>query len=259
MKARFRRLTRAQKVVLVVTVLLALAFSAIYAVGFSQKGIWLEGGFLVYAQPEVVTYVDEGVTRTTTDVAATYTGKVEGARLTVAVMVDKTIYTQWGDVTHGPYTVREDPTALPQAAWDGMTGVEVREGDALLFWGGWLSAGGTEAAMTQDGQLRISSPVTYDQPPLRELTFHHVLRLWSGPELVRRASALWYLTGLFVAVLGVLSLLFAEKLFRWNLSWMVQDPDSPEPSGWEIGKRTLCAAIFALLALACWILGLRNR
>ncbi len=243
MKTRFRSLTRAQQVVLLATVLLTLVFTVIYAVSIFKQGIWYCGGFLTYSQ-------NQGT--------VTYSGHAEEARLTVTIEPDKTVTTQWGDVVHGPYTVREDPTALPPEAWDGMVGVEVREGTTVLFRGGWLSAGDTEVAMTSDGELHVPSPILYDHPPLRELDFQDILRLWSGPDLVRRANIGWYFPGLLLAVLGILILLFAEELFRWKLSWQINDPDSAEPSGWELGRRTLCAALFALLALVCWVMGLVN-
>ncbi len=232
MKTRFHRLTRAQKIVLLVTVLLVLVFTVLYPLAFFQQGNWYGGSFLTFSQNRET---------------VTYTGRVEGEPLTITVDGDKTISTQWGDVRRGPYTVREDPTALPQEAWGGMTGVEVREGDNLLLRGGWQPD--MDAAMTQDGRLLFSavSPFPAD-----------ILRLWSGPVLVRRANIGWYFPGLLLAVLGILSLLFAEELFRWNLSWQISDPDSAEPTGWEIGRRTVYAALFALLALVCWIMGLVN-
>lgn len=244
MKTRFRRLTRGQKAIILATALLTLVFTVIYAVGFSRTGIWYCGGFLTHAQHQGET---------------TYTGWADDARLTVTVDSNKAIYTQWGDAARGPYTVREDPTALPPEPLDGMVGVEVREGANVLFRGGWLSAGDTEAAMDQSGKLYIPSPVPYNQPSPRELDFQDILRLWSGPELTRRAGIGWYLFGLFIAALGVLSLLFAEELFRWNLSWVVRDPSGVEPTDWALTRRTAGAMGFTLLAILCWLIGLIHQ
>ena len=49
----------------------------------------------------------------------------------------------YGDLVYGPYTVKKDQTAIPKGktSSDSMIGVEVREGDAILFRGGVLITG----------------------------------------------------------------------------------------------------------------------
>lgn len=49
------------------------------------------------------------------------------------VYADKTIEFQYRDMTYGPYTAKEDPTAIPKDSEIGeyMTGVELRDVDSI--------------------------------------------------------------------------------------------------------------------------------
>lgn len=54
------------------------------------------------------------------------------------VSSDKTVEFHYGEREYGPYTAIEDPTAIPRdnESRESMTGIELREGDEVIFRGG---------------------------------------------------------------------------------------------------------------------------
>ena len=84
-----------------------------------------------------------------------YSGKIQGKQAHFMVSEDKTIVFQYGDKTYGPYTVKEDSTAIPkdEEMQEYMTGVELRQGEDILFRGGVLETGEYYLLYNEDGTL----------------------------------------------------------------------------------------------------------
>ena len=68
----------------------------------------------------------------------------------------------------------------------------------------------------------------------------------------------WYLfaLGIFCCIVCVISVLFADDLFRWHLRFRIRDADDAEPSDWELFSRwvgwimvTICALIYFIVGL----------
>lgn len=140
---------------------------------------------------------------------------------------DKTIIFQYGDHTYGPYTAEEDPTAIPEDGEmrDFMTGVEIRIGDEILFRGGVLESGDSYWLHNEDGTLtdvEESFMISY------------------GVEEEDSDS-----------------ILFADELFRWNLSFQIRNVDNAEPSDTVIAGRYLSWTVLTIAALALFITGLQ--
>ena len=55
----------------------------------------------------------------------------------------------------------------------------------------------------------------------------------------------------------MVSVLFADELFRFNLAFRIRDADRAEPSEWEIAGRYISWAVLPVVALALLIGGLR--
>ena len=157
--------------------------------------------------------------------ADVYTGKVRGETVRFTVNADRSVTFQRGERLYGPYTAAEDPTAVPAdsalAAY--MTGVELRRGGEVLFRGGVLENGGMYLLYREDGGLAD----------------------------IRGGDA----PGDYAA--DELTVLFADELFRWHLSFRIRNADRAEPSDWEIAGRYLSWTALPLLALVVFILGLR--
>lgn len=120
---RIKNLNLYQKAVLIIMIVMALVFAVIYPKTISKVGF-------AYKDSILVPTVENGNT--------VYSGKLMGEQAVFSVFEDKTVIFQHGDKVYGPYTAKDDPTAIPKdkEITDYMTGVELRKGDEILFRGG---------------------------------------------------------------------------------------------------------------------------
>lgn len=130
---RIRSLERVQKGMLLFAAVLPLAFFAAYFVTTGREGFEYRNAILV---PEAG--ADEGADGTV------YAGTINGKPAVFTVSPDKTVEFRYGETIYGPYTVKEDPSAIPKrgedvktlAELEDMRGIELYRGDELLFRGG---------------------------------------------------------------------------------------------------------------------------
>ncbi len=250
---RFRRLGRYQKIVLLLMAAMTLVFAVIYPMTIAKTGFAYKGELLVMSE-------EDGDT--------VYTGKVQGQSARFTVYEDGTVRFQWGNKTYGPYTAREDPAAIPEDSDLGasMTGVELRRGEDILFRGGVMDSEFGPVLYNEDGSwagLDISvstNGVEIDEngnviDPM-EPSAVHILDLMAGPRLTHKGHWLALFVGLLICVGNGLFMLFADELFRWQMSFRIRGADRAEPSDWEIMGRTISWAGLAVLALALYIAGL---
>ena len=62
---------------------------------------------------------------------------------------------------------------------------------------------------------------------------------------------------MFLSVLNALVILYADELFRWNLSFQIQNAKTAEPSEWEMMTRYLSWTVLTIMLLVLYIVGLR--
>ena len=62
---------------------------------------------------------------------------------------------------------------------------------------------------------------------------------------------------MFISLLNAGSILYADELFRWDLSFQIQNAETAEPSDWELMKRYLGWMVFTIMVLVIYIVGLR--
>ena len=117
---RIRELDSYQKCILCILALLVLGFGALYAVTISRVGYEYRDTILVPTQ-------ENGAT--------VYSGEIGGVPASFTVTESKTVTYRYGDKTYGPYTVTEDPTAVPAGKYG--TGVEVRLDGKIIFRGSY--------------------------------------------------------------------------------------------------------------------------
>ena len=252
--SQWSTLTRFQRVLLIALTALLAVFTVVYPVLSRRKGIQYRDALLLWsAQGE-------------NDV---YAGRVDGARTVFTVAPDGTIQYRRGDTDYGPYTVALDPSAVPRDSdmADVLTGVEVRDGADILFRGGWYNSsfpllvdenGAMEplfslSVHTSSG--KVYGPDGQTLAPSYEPTASFLLQLALEPPLTHRGELYAYFTGTLLAVVGIVSILFADRLFRWDLRFRIRDPEGAEPSEWEIFTRYLGWIVCTAGTLIVYLMG----
>ena len=252
---RLKELNRYQKGVLIVMVVMALVFAVIYPMTISRVGF-------AYKDKILVPVEENGCT--------VYSGKLMGEQASFTVSEDKTVVFQHDDKTYGPYTAKEDPTAIPEdrEMAEYMTGVELRQGDEILFRGGVLETGDSWWLYNEDGSLDnfgfsyvTSDGIERDEngniiDPV-EPSATTIFELMKGPELTNKGESLAWFGAVFICILNALSIFFADELFRWNLAFQIRNVDHAEPSDWEIAGRYIGWTVMTIMALVIFITGLQ--
>ena len=255
---RIKNLNSYQKIVLLLLFAMLVVFTVAYYVVSSRVGFAYKGAIL---RPQ-----DDGA-------STVYSGRISGETVSFLVTQDKTVTCYYGDKMYGPYTAREDPSAVPKDNAEmakHMTGVEIREGETVFFRGGVLAAGGSKREMMlfdEDGGLASvdvmvtsSNGVMYDSEgnvvDQMAPSAATILRLMDNPELTSKGEWLAWFCGAFLSALTAILILFADELFRWNLSFQIRNADRAEPSDWEIAGRYISWTIFPVMALVIYIMGL---
>ena len=254
---RIRGLGRYQKGVLLVIAVMVLVFTVLYPVTIDRRGFLYQDAILVPRE-------ENGAT--------VYSGKVQGKEAVFTVHGDKTVEFRYGEKAYGPYTAWEDSSAVPEETELGlageMTGLEVRRGDEVIFRGGVLDYGDIRWLYNEDGSLEnlgftavMSDGTVIDgdgnEIDPMEPSVSTVLDLMSGPELEHKGEWYGWLCGMFLCAATAVHILFADELFRWNLSFQIRDADRAEPSDWEIAGRYIAWTVLPLMALVVFIIGLQ--
>ncbi len=252
---RIKRLGRYQKWILIGMTVMVLVFAVLYPVTLRRVGFAYQGAILV---PRV----ENGKT--------VYSGKLRGEPARFTVSEDKTVVFQYGSRTYGPYTVKEDPSAIPQGEEmaDRMTGVELREGETILFRGGVVETGGDLWLFKEDGTLENTEIVYWngsgtgmDQNGKAVSTVKPsaavLLKLMRGPQLTHKGTGLAWFGGVFLCGVNAVRILFADELFRWDLAFRIRSAEDAEPSELELAGRYIAWTVLPLAALAVFVIGLR--
>lgn len=166
--------------------------------------------------------------------------------------------------------MKEDPTAIPRdkEVAEEMTGVEIRNGDKLLFRGGVWDTGYSYWFYNEDGTLEnlgisvyTCYGVEYDENgniiDRMEPSAATIYELLNEPELTHKGEPLAWFGTVFICILNALTMLFADELFRWNLVFQIRNVEKAEPSDWEIAQRYIVWTVMAIMALVLFIIGLQ--
>ena len=228
LSAKLKALNRYQKAVLIAMAAMILVFTALYAVTTGRVGYEYHGATLVPSG-------ESGGT--------VYSGRIGGESAVFTVYDDGSVEFRLGNTLYGPYTAREAPSAVPEGyeLSEHMTGLELRRAGEIIFRGGVLDSGnsfrlydedGSPAsigivAVTSDGTVIDGSGNAVD--PM-EPGAHTLLELMSGPELTHKGSWWGYFAGVFACLITAASILYADELFRWQLSFSIRNAGGAEPS-----------------------------
>lgn len=261
MKQKWLDLSTGQKVIFCIQVFWIVLFLVLYS---------------TVGRQQIMNYRGEHLRCRTDGAITTYSGKLDGRKAAFSVSGNTVTY-QIGDTAYGPYTVVFDPTAvlseenkpLNLISTKGLIGVEVWKGDLRLFRGSYHSSGSTFYLVDPDGNL-----IFHDEKVLTEVisstgnstvtTYtdaeepgpYTILKVIVAPNVVQRANFTGLLCGIFLCVACMVSLLYADQLFRWNLRFSIRNVENAEPSDWELFSRWVGWLLFTVLAPAIFILGL---
>lgn len=252
---RIRSLNLYQKGILLMMAAMTLVFAVVYHMTISRVGFEYNGKILVPDQK---------------DGSTVYSGKINGQPAQFTVSEDRTVVFQYGDQTYGPYTAIEDETAVPkdEETAEQMTGVELRQGGDILFRGGVLDAGDYMLLYDEDGSFEslnisfvIDSGKVMDEngneiDPVKP-TVSTILALMGTPDLIHKGEWLAWFGGVIICVLNASGILFADELFRLNLSFRIRNADDAEPSDWEMTGRYIGWTVMLAMAFAVFLMGLQ--
>ena len=227
-----------------------LGFAIATAVAAGRMGLEYDGGLLYPRTEGDVTW---------------YEGRVDGEDAAFSVTPGGTVEYRWGEYVYGPYQVVEDPSALPEG-FSG-TGVEIRQGDQVLFRGchqsgrlfdedGELVWDTGSYAFTNDAILDLETGREVSRQEYHEPSLSSVVRVALGPELTRRGSVGLYLAVTFLALLNIVQILFPEALFKLSLLGHIRsaDIDDAEPSSFYIAMEHIEWVVLAGVCLVVYLM-----
>lgn len=196
---------------------------------------------------------------------AYYEGTVDGEAAAFSVSPDGTVEYRWGEYQYGPYQMVEDPSAAPEDFR--MTGIEIRQGDQVLFRGGFqpnsalplyqengeplwdlgisvTMSGGRVVEAGEDGR-EIGLREQHEPGPAA------LARLALAPELTHRGSVGRYLLITLLALFNIFQICCPSFFFRLSLIGRVRNVEQAEPSDFYIAMEKL---EWLILAGACLFL-----
>lgn len=247
---RIKRLERYQKGILILLAAMMLVFTAVYAVTIGREGFAYKGAILVPSK-------ENGNTL--------YSGKINGRQACFTVYADKTVEFQYGEKAFGPYTAKEDPTAIPEGFEEDlrelMTGVELRRKGEIYFRGGVGRLGDSRVIFNEDKSVETLEMINFTEEimgnDMMEPSVPVLLDLMAGPELTHKGDWSAWFGGMVTCILTAVSILYADELFRWNLSFQIRNAKQAEPSEWEMVSRYLSWIVLSAAALAVFAIGLQ--
>lgn len=247
---RFRELERFPKILLVALLLLVVVFAPIYGITASRVGYLHNDEIFVPRQSEG---------------ALVYEGKVDGLDSSIVVALD-TVIVNWGSKTYGPYTLREDPSAVPDGHPQ-MTGIEILDGSKIYFRGGvtdettdfWLIGADGEQLFTMTYTLSDGTEMDMNGNPIDHMkpTPRQIVSLLRGPELTHKGDWMIFLVGIFCAAATAVSILFADELFYLSICFRVENAEAVEPSDWHIATRNLGWLFLTIMTGVIFLMGLQ--
>ena len=185
-----------------------------------------------------------------------YTGRLDWERAEFTVRPGGLVEYRWGEEVYGPYTVAEDPAASP-SKYPGTPGIEVRQGEEVLFRGGYFN---DYMLIREDGELLTGLAVRFEtgdggreltRRDLHEPGLSQIVRLaLGGTELTHRGSFGLYLLVTLLAAFNIFQICCPGLMFRLSLWGRVRDPYAAEPSEWYILMERLEWIVLTAVVLA---------
>ena len=150
-----------------------------------------------------------------------------------------------------------------------MTGVELREGDKVIFRGAVIPDSGinSELILIDEEGFPEGFDITFsdgyntydgDGNIIDEMkpSATAIIELMSEPELTSNGDWQIWFYSVVLSVITAVSILFVDELFRWNLSFQIRNAERAEPSEWEIAGRYIGWTAFTVISFVAYVVGL---
>lgn len=234
------------------------------AVLFAVFTIWC----IVITSQRGYKYCDTILVRSVQDGNTIYAGKVAGEEARFTVASDGNITFTYGKKVYGPYTVKNDSSAMPQGKGC-VAGLVVREKGEVVFRGGYTVCNGYRLYYNQDGSSGLSDlTVSFSSGGIvtdadgniidtTKPSISTIIAIAEGPKLEHKGSWLMWFIATLLAGSTVFSVFYADALFRLRLSYRVRDVEMLEPSDWEIDSRMIGWGLSLFLVMFIYIMGLQ--
>lgn len=247
---RLQNLDWFQRIVLILLAVMLIVFAVLYGVVTSKVGF-------LYRDTVFMQSKENGST--------IYSGEIDGLKCVFTVTENNTVTFQCGEGLYGPFTAKEDPTAVPDGR-EYLQGIQLMEGDQIYYRGGIFYNGeGGIVLFNENGDVQLSivtdgdgtvviNGKVIDQMKPSAAT---VLQLMYGPQLVHKGTWIGFISGLMITVMTAVSILFADELFRWKLSHRIQNAELAEPSDYELVTRYIAWSVLPIMIFGIYMLGLK--
>lgn len=247
---RIKLLDRYRKAVLIIITVMILVFTVVYPITIARVGFLYNNVIFTPSQQNGNTI---------------YSAKIDGKQASFIVSEDKKVEFQYGDKIYGPYTAKEDSTAIPKNndMSEFMTGIEIKLGEEIIFRGAILNLGDYRQLYNENGDLEnigISLTTNYEtvvNEDINQIDPITIVDLITEPELTHKGEWTAWIYGVLICVVTVISILFADELFRLDISFKIRGVERAEPSDWEIACRYISWTVFPLIAMILFIIGLQ--
>ena len=149
-----------------------------------------------------------------------------------------------------------------------MVGIEIRNGNELLFRGGALDVGDSYWLYNDDGTLDDSGVTFVTGDGIErdengnvidrmEPSASTIYELLNDPELTHKGEAIVWFGAVFICIINALSILFEDEMFRLELFFRIRNVENAEASDWEIAGRYIGWTVVTIVVLVLFIIGLQ--
>ena len=199
-----------------------------------------------------------------------YSGILNGKKVRFIVS-DYQVVFEYGYDQVITYTVYENDSLIVENLKDHQyaKGYEIYQDDEVKFKGTAIRTSGDGICVLydEDGSLYGFNISYFDhngierdehgnivhsiEPPLNK-----IIELAEGPVLVKKVKWIFWFSGLFLSVINFFSILFADELFRFQMSFRIQNSNKAEPSELALFSRYLSWIILLISSIYFFISGL---
>ena len=250
---RFRSLDKYQKCIIIAMAVTAVIFAVLTGKAVFRKGI---------------SFRDTILTKTEENGSTIYSGTRNGYATSITILPDSGIVYRYGKKEFGPYYVELNNSLLdPGVSPNDETGYEIREGDKVIFRGSVRDTGASLLFYNENGDFEAfgntyietngvvimdGKVIDQDEPTKAEL-----IGISRGLPTTHKGNFGFWFAGVIVCMLNVFSILYADEIFRFYLSFRIDNAEDAVPSDWEITSRYLGWLFMFIPIIMFFALGLK--